>query len=334
LKLTGEELKRLTKRYTENTEAYQAYLKGRWFWNKRTKEGMEKAIEYFHEAIGKDPEFALPYTGIADSYVSLGWFDLVPRDVAFTKAKEAAIKAIEIDNTVSEAHVSLANVEILCFWDWVNAEKEFKRALELNPSNAEVHHQYAHLLASTGRLEEGVLEMRRALEFEPISVVINSCMGQNLYYACRYNAAIEQLQKAIEIDPSYYDPYGWLGMAYLLKGMQEQAITMFQKAKAFPRYKTRMIGALGYAYAIQGMRSEALNKLKELEDLSKEGRIDLCYIAWIFTGLGEKKRAFEWLEKAYEEKSNLLIMLKVDPFYESLRSDPRFRTLLKKMRLE
>jgi len=326
--------KKLLKRYTENAEAYELYLKGRYFWDKRTHEAMKKGIEYFQEALELDPKFALAHTGIADCYTSIGWYALIPKEAAYEKAKEAAEKALEVDDDISEAHVSLANVKTLFYWDWEGAEKAYKRALELNPSNAEAHHQYAHFLTMQGRLEDGVTEMKRALELEPLSAVINSCLGQNLYFARKYDAAIKQLQKAIEIDPIFYDPYGWLGMAYLNKGDFEHAIAMFQKVTTFPRFKTRMLGALGYAYAIETERDEAENILQQLRELSKELYIDPCYMAWIYTGLSGKERALDLLDKAYEERSNWMIVLKPDPFFDSLRSNPRFTALLKKMGLE
>jgi tetratricopeptide (TPR) repeat protein len=295
---------------------------------------MEKGIEYFQEAINMDPNFALAYTGIADCYVSIAWYAFIPPEVAYERAKEAAEKAVEIDDTVSEAHVSLANVKTLYYWDWEGAENAYKHALELNPSNAEAHHQYAHLMTMRGRLEDGVTEMKQALELEPLSVVINSCLGQNLYFAREYDAAIEQLQKAIEIDPNYYDPYGWLGMAFLNKGDFEQASALFQKGTSFPRFKTRMLGALGYAYADEGRRDEAENIIQQLKDLSEGQHVDPCYMAWIHAGLGEKETAFDWLDKGYKERSNWMLMLKVDPLFDSLHSDLQFETLLKKMGLD
>jgi serine/threonine-protein kinase len=334
INLLGGERAKLLKRYTENAEAYELYLKGRYFWDRRTHEAMKKGIEFFKSAIEIDPKFALAYTGIADCYASIGWYSMIPKEIAYEKAKEAAEKAIEIDDTVSEAQVSLANVKTLYYWDWEGADKAFRRALELNPSNAEAHHQYAHLLTMRGQLEEGVTEMKRALELEPLSAVINSCLGQNLYFARKYDAAIEQLQKAIEMDPNLGDPYGWLGKAYLQKGMLEQAKEMLQKGTTAPRIKTRMLGALGYAYVVEGKKYEAQNILQQLRKLSEEQYVDPCYPAWVYAGLGEKEIAFEWLDKAFEEKSNWMIMLKPDPFFEGLHSDPRFKILLKKMGLD
>lgn len=332
--LIGGERAKLIKRYTENVEAYELYLKGRYLWEKRTGEDMEKSIEYFQKAIQVDPEFALAYAGMADGYATLGWYGFVPREIAAERAGEAAEKALQIDATLSEAHVSLGNVKINFLWDWEAAQKSFERPLELNPSNAEAHHQYAHLIAQKGQLNDGIAEMRRALELEPLSVVISSCLGQALYFARQYDDAIEELEKAIEVDPSYKEPYGSLGMIYLEKRQFEKAIPMLEKGATSPTYKIRMMGALGYAYALQGKKDEARKMLQELRALDEKQHVDPCFLAWIHSGLGEKEQAFQLLNQAYEEKANWMLIIKVDPFFDSLRSDPRFKALLKKMNLK
>jgi TolB-like protein/Flp pilus assembly protein TadD len=333
INLLGGERAKLFKRYTENAEAYELYLKGRYFYDKRTHEAMKKGIEFFKSAIKIDPKFSLAYAGIADCYMSIGWYSMIPKEIAYDEAKEAAEKAIGIDDTVSEAHVSLANIKALYYWDWDGADKAYRRALELNSSNAEAHHQYAHLLTLMGQTEEGVTELTRALELEPLSAVINSCLGQNLYFDRKYDSAIEQLKKAIEMDPNLGDPYGWLGMAYLQKGMLEQAKEMLQKGTAFSRIKTRMLGALGYTYVEDGKKDEAQNILQQLKKLSERQYVDPYCLAWTYAGLGEREIVFKLLDKAFEEKSNLMIMLKPDPFFEDLHSDPRFKAILKKMDL-
>jgi TolB-like protein/Tfp pilus assembly protein PilF len=334
LDLLGGEKARLLKHYTQDSRAYDLYLKGRYFEDKRTKEAMNKGIEYFNKAIEIDPKFALAYTGLTDSYLDLGWFGYLPKTEAYSRAKAEAIKALEIDDTLSEAHVALANIKYWYDWDWENAEQEYKRALALNPSNAEAHHEYAHFLASEAKLDESLEEMRLAIELEPLSVVIHSCLGMNLYLSRKYDEAIEELHKAMSMDPEYYDPYGWLGMAYVKTGRLSQSIEMFNQGIKFPAVKTRNMSALGYAYAVMGRKEEAQNQLQQLMEISKENYIDPCFMAWIYSGLGEKEPAFKWLNKAYEERSNWMIWLKVDPFFDALRSDPRFSGLLRKIGLD
>jgi len=334
LKLLKEEKAKLVKHHTENLDAYNFYLKGRYFWNKRTEHGLKKSLENLQRAIEIDPEFALAHAGLSDTYATLGWYGFLPRKDAFTRAKAEAIKALEIDDTVGEAHASLANIKTWCDWDWVDAEREYKRALALNSSDAETHHMYAHFLEAMGRFEEAIREMKQALELEPLSLNINSCIGKNLYFARKYNEAIEQLQKTLEMDPNYFDPHAWLGMAYAKKGMHEQAIKKLQKGTTFIGISPIMIAALGYAYASAGKRSEAQKRLNQLKGLSRKEHVDPYFLAWIYAGLDERERAFEWLNKAYEERSMYMTLLKVDPLFDNLRSDAKFTELLKKMGLD
>ena len=334
LKLLKEEKAKLVRRHTENLDAYNFYLKGRYFWNKRTEDGLKKSLENLQRAIEIDSEFALAHAGLSDTYATLGWYGFLPRKDAFTRAKAEAIKALEIDDTVGEAHTSLANIKTWCDWDWVDAEREYKRALALNSSDAEAHHMYAHFLEEMGRFEEAIREMKQALELEPLSLNINSCIGKNLYFARKYDESIEQLQKTLEMDPNYFDPYAWLGMAYAKKGMHEQAIKKLQKGTTFIGISPIMIAALGYAYASAGKRSEAQKRLDQLKDLSRKEHVDPYFLAWIYAGLDERERAFEWLNKAYEERSMYMTLLKVDPLFDNLRSDAKFTELLKKMGLE
>jgi tetratricopeptide (TPR) repeat protein len=259
---------------------------------------------------------------------------MIPKEIAYEKAKEAAEKAVQIDDTLSEAYVSLGNVKTLYFWDWEGAEESYLRALSLNDSNAEAHHQYAHLLTMRGRVNEGVSEMEQALELEPISPVINSCLGQNLYFARKYDDAITQLKKAIQMDLYSVDTYFWIGKSYLQQGHLEQAIEMFKKGMTSPRFKTRILGALGYSYALEGEKEKAQSILSQLEKISENEYVDPCYKAWIYTAFNDKDSAFKWLEKGFEERSNWMIMLKPDPFFDSLRKEAEFKDLVKKMNLE
>ncbi|MBD3415038.1 MAG: protein kinase [Candidatus Aminicenantes bacterium] len=334
INLLGEERVKLLKRYTENAEAYELYLQGRYLWDKRTHEAMNKGIDFFERAIEIDPDFALAYAGISDCFASIGWYSLIPKEIAYKKAKETAEKAIQIDNTLSEAYVSLGNVKALFGWDWEGAEESYLRALSLNPSNAEAHHQYAHLLTMRGKVEKGVSEMKQALVLEPLSPVINSCLGQNLYFARKYDAAINQLKKAMEMDLFSEDSYEWIGKSYLQKGLIEQSQDWFEKGMTAPRFKTRMLAVLGYSYALEGKKTDAQNTLNQLRQISENQYVDPCYIAWIYAGLGEKEFTFKWLNKGLEERSNWMIFLKTDPCFDSLRKEHEFKALLKKMNLE
>jgi len=336
VKLLGEEKAGLVKRYTENLEAYNLYLKGCYFcWNRRTQKGLNKSLEYYQKAIEKDPEFALAYAGAANTYMFLGWFKYLPPKVAYPKMKENALKALDIDDKISQAHSAIAWVKDFYEWDWIGAEREFKRAIELNASDAEAHHKYSHLLAEKGYLDESIAEMNRALELEPLSIYIHACSGMNLYLARRYEEAIGQLNKTIELDPNFYDPYGWLGMAYVQTDRHQQAVEILQKAETFPEIRTRMIAAQGYAYAVAGNIDEAQKRLKRVTEISKKEPVVPYFIAWIYAGLGKKDRAMDFLYKSSEERSSFMRMtIKVDPWFDSLRSDPRFTALLKKMGLE
>jgi len=241
------------------------------------------------------------------------------------------MKGLDIDNTVAEIYVALANHKHWYGWerDIKGSIKDYEKALSLNPSDVEAYHEYAHLLAIISKFDEGITMMNRALELEPLSIILNSCMGQMLYEAKKYDEAINQLNKVIEMDPNIKHSYGWLGLSYLQKEMYDDAIEMLQIGATSPGYGTRCIGILGYTYAVQGKRDSALAQLKRLNVLSNEKVVDPCFIAWIYTGLGEKEKAFEWLEKAYEERSNWLIMLDNDQLFDSLRSDTRYKNLLR-----
>ncbi|UCF79217.1 MAG: protein kinase [Candidatus Eiseniibacteriota bacterium] len=334
LKVLGDERDRLLKRRTENPEAHNLYLKGRFFWNKRTEAEMRRSVEYFQKAVDIDPEFALAYAGMADAYVTMGFYGYLSQDKVSTRAKDAVRTALELDSTLGEAHASLALIRTWIDWDCAGAEREFRRALELNPSGAEAHHQYSHLLAQLGRFDQAVPEMKHALELEPLSLNINACLGQVLVLARKYDEAIEQLQKTIEMNPEYYDGHGWLGFAYLLKGMYEQAADKFRESAAFAVIEARMAAALAYAYAVTDREDEARNILAELLDRSSDKKVDSYLIAIVHIGLGDLDRAIECLEKAHEERSHrLFTMVKVDPLLDPVRSNPRYKGLIEKIGL-
>jgi serine/threonine protein kinase/Tfp pilus assembly protein PilF len=327
LRLSGEEKNQLAKRYTENAEAYQLYLKGLYSWNKRTEEGVNKGIEYFQQAIEKDPSYALAYASLADCYDLLGGLLYLPPKEALTRGKAAVVKALEIDDTLAEAHTMLASIRATYDWDWVGAEREYQRAIELNPSYATAHQRYSLHLMNMGRTEESLAEIKRALELDPVSLSINTSLGWRLHFARRYEQAIEQYRKTLEMDSTFGPAHFYLGQAYEQKGMYEEAIAEFHKAINFSRGQA--VAALGHAYAMSGKRREARKVLYELEEQSKRRYISPYGMALIYTGLGEKDQAFAWLQRACEDHSFGLNHLKVEPSLDSLRSDSRFRDLLR-----
>src|SRR6266540_6459921 len=328
--LTKTERQQITKNYTDNSEAYQLYLKGRYYWNKRTSEGLSKATGFFEQAIERDPNYALAYSGLADSY-SVPQNPLAPRD-RMPKAKAAAMKALELDNTLAEARASLGNVKYIYDWDFAGGEREFKRAIELNPNYTSAHHFYALLLASLGRWHEANDQIKRALELEPFSLIIKSSAGRILYLKREYDQAIEQLRKALELDPNFARAHFFLGQVYQQKGLNEQAVAEFQKALQVD-VNQYLLAGLGYAYATSGKRSEAMKVLDELRKLSRQRYASSYGIAIIYMGLGEKDQAFEWLEKAYQDRSEGWASFKVDPRLHSLRADARFADFTRRIGL-
>jgi TolB-like protein/DNA-binding winged helix-turn-helix (wHTH) protein/Tfp pilus assembly protein PilF len=335
LKLTGEEQKRLTRHHTENAEAYQLYLKGRYYWNKRTAESLNKGVEYFQQAIDKDPNYALAYAGLTDSYSLLGSSTggLSPKET-FSKAKAAAAKALAIDDTLSEAHAALALVHLRYDWDWSATEREIKRAIALNPNYATTYHWYADYLVVMGRLDEAIAQIKRAQELDPLSLIINTVLGLRLYHARQYDQAIEQCQKTLEMDPNFAQAHFALGEAYEQKAKYEEAIAELQKATTLSPSSPFLFSALGHAYAMSGQAGEAMKILEKLQRLSRQRYVSPHEMAMIYTGLGEKDQAFAWLEKAYADRSWRLPFLNVEPRFDGLRPDPRFADLVRRVGLE
>ncbi len=321
--LLGEKEAPLIKSYTDNSEAYQAYLKGRFYWNKRTEEGMRKSIEYFEQAVEKDSSYALAYVGLADSYITLGEFSFLPAKEAFPKAKEAVVKALEIDDSLGEAHNSLAAVKRDFDWDWKGAEKEHKRAIELSPSYATAHQWYGEFLIMMGRFDEGLEEIKRAQALDPLSLIINAIGGSFYYYARDYDKGIDQCRKTLEMDPDFPPAIIYLMMNYLGKGMYQEALREAQKIN----YQ----GVIAGIYATMNRQEEArrllANILKHPQQFEDE-------IADVYFRLGENEEGWKWLEKAYNERSYPLTFLKASPRYDNIRSDPRFQAMLKKMGFE
>jgi len=333
LSLTGEEKKRLSKRQTQNAAAYQDYLKGRYYWNKRTAKAVKKGIEYFQQAIEKDPGYPLAYAGLADSYDILGFYGFAaPRD-AFPKAKAAALKALEIDEALPEAHAALAYANFYYDWDWLGAEREFKRSIELNPAYATARMNYSVYLTVMGCHQEGLAEAEKAWELDPLSLIINANIALVLYLARQYDQVIEQCRKTLEMDPNFVVAHLWLGQTYLQKGVFHEAIKEFQTAIELSEGSPFYVAMLGHAYAVAGDVLEAQKLLDQLKKLSVGAYVSSYSIAEVYVGLGDRDKAFEWLQKAYEERSRALVFLRVDPRLDPLRSDPRFQDLLRRVGL-
>jgi len=331
INLTPQEQARLARVRPVNPEAHNAYLKGRYFWNKKSEDGLKKGLEYFQQAIDLDSSYASAYAGEADSYYGLGNGGfLAPRE-AYSKAKAAALRALELDNSLTEAHASLALVNEIFEFDWAGAERQFRRAIEINPNYASAHEFYAWYLANTGRGEESIVEIKRAQELDPLSLDINANLGRMLYYARRYDQAIEQCRKTLEMDPAFPSAHYVLGMVYAQKGMYEESIGALRKAASFYGFRSMVLATLGWTYALAGRRGEALTVLAQLKLLAKQRYVDATALALVYTGLGNKDQAFAWLEMGYQERSVMMTALKSDARFDGLRSDPRFQDLLRRV---
>ncbi|MBI4466217.1 MAG: protein kinase [Acidobacteria bacterium] len=329
VKVSPQEQARLAGGHQVNPEAYELYLKGRFHWNKRTEGDLQKSIAYFQQALEKDPDFAPAYAGIADSYNVLPIQGSLPGAEAYPKARVAALRALEIDDTLTEAHAALAWVNWRYNWDWAGAESEFKRALELQPSSGHVHHWYALYLTVLNRTEEALREIKRARELDPLSLIINANVAWVYYYARQYDQALRECQKALEMDANFPQARTYLGLIYAAKGMHQEAIAEFQKAIALagarpPSY----LGALGYAYARAGNKAEAQ---KLLNELLEQKPVPLLPVAQIYAGLGQKQEALAWLERAYEVRGSSIEFINISPSVDPLRGDPRFQDLLRRM---
>ncbi len=338
LKLTGEEQKQLNKPSTENAEAYQLYLKGRYYWNKRTKEGFNIAIEYFQQAIDKDPNYALAYTGLADTYNLIADYRFVPPHEVLPKAKVAALKALEIDGTLAEAHTSLASVHAYD-WNWADVEGEYRRAIELNPNYATSHHWFGIFLAMRrGRIDEGIAEIKRAQELDPLSLIISADLGFVLYHSRQYDQAIEQCRKTIEMDPNFAKAHDYLSMFYDAKGMYEEAIVEFQTWRTLSfgnqDIQAGMAAELREAYRSSGARGYWQKRLDWANEASKRTYVPSFQMARFYARLGDKERTFEFLEKSYQAHEVQMPNIRTLPDFDDLRSDPRFADLLRRMKLE
>jgi len=322
--LTQQEQARLARAHLVNPEAYEAYLKGRYHWNKRTPENIKKGLAFFEQAIAIDPAYAVAYAGVADSLIidNASYIGLSPEEV-LRRATAAATKALELDDTLAEAHTSLAVILSTRYWDWAGAEREYKRAIELSPGYSTAHQWYAEFLSYAGRHDEALAQIGLAREIDPTSLVINAEVGTLRVFASRLDEGIEQLGRTLELDPTFFLAHAALGRAYMRKKLHKEAIAEFGKAEAK--------ALLAHAYAVTGERAEARKILDEVERLWKQGYAPATDMAKVYAGLQETDQAFAWLEKAYEARDPNLIMIDVEPEYDSLRSDPRFRSLLTRM---
>ena len=334
VKMTPQEQESLARSRPVDSEAYHAYLKGRYFWNKRTQEALLEAIGFFQQAIDKDPTYALAYAGLADTYALLGSnaYDALPPTKAMPLAKAAALKALKIDEELAEGHASLAYARLSYDWDLPEAEKEFRRAIELNPGYATAHHWYGHYYLAAGELDQALAEMNKAQELDPLSLVINVGAGWCYYYSRQYDRAIEAYRRTLELEPSFALAHHTLGMAYEQKGLYPEAIAEFTKAVALSGGSASTMAGLGHAYAASGQRAKAEEQLAKLREISRERYVPALYFASLYAGLGDRDQALTWLRKAVEERSDYLVYLKLDPTFDALRRDPRFQSVLRPLR--
>jgi len=319
---------------TVDPEAHENYLKGRYYSNQRTEEALKRGIAYFQQAVARDPTYASAYCGLADANALLGFRGHLPSTDALLQAKEAALKALELDDTLAEAHASLAFIAETHEWDWLTAEREYKRALELNPGYAQAHHWYAGYLMFVGRFDEGIAEAKRARELDPLSLPINNALAGRLLVAGRYDEALAQLRETLEMNPRFAPAHNRLGWAYLAEGRHEEAIREFQMAIDLSGTDDPdLLLDLGFGYAIADRRAEATRILARLKGQHERGLIPSGAIAILYGALGERDNAFAWLEKAYEERDPELTYIKVGPRFEPLRHDARFQKLVRRIGL-
>jgi tetratricopeptide (TPR) repeat protein len=327
LKLSSVEQGQMAKHYTDSPEAYDLYLKGRFHWNKRTNDGLTKSVDYFNQAIQLDPSYALAYAGLADSWFTMGWYRLMPPAEAFPQSKTAANKALQIDPKLAEAHVTIAMIKAVHEWDWASAENEFKLAIELNPRYPTAHHRYSLFLPIVGRLDEAVAEAKKAQELDPLSLIINENVGDILCLARRYDEAEKQLLKTLELDPNFGVAHQTLGRLYEARGMYEKSLEegWWDAPDELARLKK--------IYAQSGIEGIWREELQYLLDRGKTGDVRAFWIAGLYARLGDKDKAFEWLNKALEDRSIGFTYFIADERWDNIRSDPRYDALLKRVRL-
>lgn len=334
VKLTPQEQIRLTNARRVDPQAQDAYLTGRYYWNRRTTEAMRKSCDYFQAAIDNDRTFAAAYAGLGDCYNLLGYYDYRSPAETFALGKAAAQKALEIDDSLAEAHSSLAYAKHYYDFDWTGAEQEYMRAIELNPNYATAHHWYSLYLSEAGRLEEAKVEIRRALELDPLSPIVSNTIGCIYFRNREYDQGIRQLLRLLDADPNFVVAHDMLGQVYTQKGMYDAAITEFQKATALdPGDTYKLLLEIGQAHALAGRKADAMKVLKEVKTISRQKYVPPYLIAQLYACTGEKDLAFEWLNRAFQGRDRTLTALGFDPLMGSLRSDPRFAELLRRVGL-
>jgi serine/threonine-protein kinase len=332
VRLNGDESKRLAKRHTDNVEAYQLFLRGRHFLNRRTPDDVKRSIDYLKQAVVKDPDYALAYAALADAYALLGDYGALPAKEAFHEAESAASHALELDNELAEAYTALAHVRLLS-WDWPSADAEYQRAIELKPSYATAHQWYSNHLIAMGRSTEAAAEIRRALDLDPLSLIINEVAGRHLYLMGEYDQAIAQQLKTLELEPNFAPAHAALGLVYVQKARYPDAITAFKKAIDLSGTNPDYVAEMAYAYAASGQRGKAKKLLDDLLITSKQRYVSPYYLALVHLGLGEVERAVTLLEKAFDHRTSELMFIKQEPMFQSLRPNPRFNELVRRIRL-
>lgn len=332
LRLSGDERVLLAKRPTVHPDAYQLYLKGRYHWNQRSEAGLRKATEYFAQAIAVDPGYARAYSGLADTYTALGYLSYLSPSDAFPKAKQAALRALELDGTLPEPHASMGYVRLYYDWDWVAADQELRRSIALNPNYPTAHHWHAVYLTAMGQFERARAAIARAQELDPTSLSINTDLGFLLYYSRQYDAAIKQLSTVLDMNREFPLAHLWLGRAYQEQAMYNEAIAAFRRTETVLRGWPVAVAAIGHVQGISGRRVEARQTLDELKRLARERYVTPYGVALIHAGLGERQQALAWLERALDDRAHWLVWLKLDPRFDPLRADPGFAELLRRIR--
>ena len=332
LKLTGAEQQRISKPYTKSAEAYELFLKGRYSHGKNTEEGLKRAIEYYQQAIDKDPDYALAYAEMGNSFKSLGGvLGFASPVTSAPQGKAAILKALMIDETLADAHTALADFKLSYDWDWPGAEKEFKRAIELDPNQWRAHAGYGTYLESLGRFDEAVAEREVSRQLDPTSPFAIADVGYPLYYARRFDEALGHYRKAIELDPGFSWGHLWIGQVYVQQKKYGDAIAEIKRAIALSDGNVRDLATLGHAYGVAGERGEAMKIIAELQERARQKYVSPYFLALVYVGLGDKNQAFAQLDQAYQERHPYLVLIKVEPVFDALHSDPRFDDLLRRI---